>query len=367
MRTCILLALCLTVIPFAFGQDPPKNPERDNIETYRIFGPEHPGVYKHPAALTELDNGDLYLAYYGGLGEYDEDTAVYGSRLKKGDTQWTFPEIIADTPDIGDGNPVVWQGPDGRVWLFYNCRYGESKTWSDGRVLGKVSKDGAQTWSDSFVVNFEAGSMVRGRPEALSNGDYLLPFYHETGHDPERTAPDTASYFMRYDPKTKKWSETERIVSPNGNLQPQIAELEPGHVVAYCRRGGGFGREERGYIIRSESKDYGQTWTPGVDTEFPNPNSAVDFLKLKNGHLLLVYNDSYNERTPLTVAISTDNDKTYPYRRHILGGQNTYAYPYAIQTKDEKIHIICTTNSRTTILHSVFNETAITESPWINE
>ncbi len=36
-----------------------------NIETNRIFGSEHPGPYKHPASITQLSNGDLYVAYYG--------------------------------------------------------------------------------------------------------------------------------------------------------------------------------------------------------------------------------------------------------------------------------------------------------------
>lgn len=63
--------------------------ESYNIETYRVFGPEHPGQYKHPASITQLANGDLYIAYYGGSGEYGDDTAVYGSRLKVGENQWT--------------------------------------------------------------------------------------------------------------------------------------------------------------------------------------------------------------------------------------------------------------------------------------
>ena len=110
--------LCLSVMfgVVAWAQvDPPRVPDRDNIETYRLFGPEHPGIYKHPASITELANGDLYVSYYGGSDEYMQDTAVYGSRLKKGDTQWTFPAVIADTPDHADGNPVVWQAPDGIV------------------------------------------------------------------------------------------------------------------------------------------------------------------------------------------------------------------------------------------------------------
>jgi predicted neuraminidase len=328
-----------------------------NIETYRVFGSEHPGLYKHPAAITELKNGDLYIAYYGGAGEYDEGTAVYGSRLVLGEKEWTYPEVIADTPFRGDGNPVVWQAPDGIVWLFYVNRYGE--TWSNARVKAKISADGARTWSDSFMLAMEEGSMVRGQPIVLNNGDYLLPMYYETGDDREQLAATTCSYFLRYNPQTKTWTETNRIHSPNGNLQPQVAQLTDTHLVCYMRRGGGYGPDERGHIIRSESTDGGYTWTEGKDTEFPNPNAAVDFIKLKNGHLLLVYNNSMNDRTPLTVAISTDGDKTYPYRRDIGGGDNSFAYPYAIQTRDGKIHIIYTTNGRTTIMRAVFEEEAI--------
>ncbi|MDZ4857694.1 MAG: sialidase family protein [Candidatus Hydrogenedentes bacterium] len=357
-----LLTLSIfTCTTIAFAQIE-RNPERDNIETYRVFGPEHPGLYKHPASITELANGDLYIAYYGGADEYATDTAVYGSRQKKGDTLWTMPEVIADTPDHGDGNPVIWQAPDGLVWLFYNNIYGT--TWSDGRVLAKISKDGAMTWSDSIVINFERGSMVRGQPIVLNSGEYLLPLYHETGGDTEMTASDTMSYFMRYNPKDKTWTESSRIKSANGNLQAQVVQIDDNYLIAYIRRGGNFLPTEHGYAIRSESRDGGHTWSEGVDTPFKNPNSALDFIKLKSGNLLMVYNDNMNERTPLTIAISTDNDKTWAHSRNILGGDNTFAYPYAIQRSDGKICIIYTTNARTTIMMSVFNESAIIESKW---
>ena len=42
----------------------------DEILHERVFGPELPDPYKHPACFTELANGDLYLVYYGGSGEY---------------------------------------------------------------------------------------------------------------------------------------------------------------------------------------------------------------------------------------------------------------------------------------------------------
>jgi predicted neuraminidase len=112
--------------------------------------------------------------------------------------------------------------------------------------------------------------------------------------------------------------------------------------------------------VRSESLDGGRTWSEGADSKFPNPNAAVDLLKLANGHLVLVYNDSMNDRTPLTVAVSTDGDKTYPHRRNIAEGAGDFGYPYAIQSADGKIHVVYTSDERTVVRHAVFDESAIT-------
>jgi predicted neuraminidase len=328
-----------------------------NVETERIFGKEHPGPYKHPAAITELSNGDLYIAYYGGAGEYSTNTAVYGSRRVKGYRSWSDPVVIADTPFQADGNPVVWQAPDGVVWLFYVNLNGE--TWSQATVRAKISNDGAQTWSDSFSISDQPGSMVRGKPIVLIGGDYLLPMYHETGGDREQMGADTASYFLRYEPKTKQWSETNRIESATGNLQPQVVQVNEQELFCLMRRGGGYGPESSGYIQRSDSTDGGRTWSKAEDTEFKNPNSAVDVLKLRNSHILLVYNDHMYERTPLSLALSTDEGKTFPHRRNIGGGDNTFAYPYMIQTQDDKILVLYTTNERTTIMLAEFDESAV--------
>jgi predicted neuraminidase len=350
MKAAFLPVLLLVMLPTpAIGTD--------DIVYERVIGTEFPGKYKHPASIEQLASGDLYIAYYGGDGEYAEVTAVYGMRKKKGETKWSSPKIIADTPFHSDGNAVVWQAPDGLVWLFYVCRFGD--TWSTSRIKAKISRDDAQTWSDSFMVAIEEGMMVRSRPLLLADGDYLLPVYHETGHDTETVGPDSTSLFMRFDAKKKKWSESARIHSSRGNIQPSVAQITNDYLVAYCRRGGGYGPGTEGFIVRAESRDGGKSWSDGRDTKFPNPNAAIDFLKLQNGHLLLVYNDSPLHRTPLTVAISTDADKTYPHRREIAVGDHDYAYPYAIQTADGTIHVVYTSEARSVINHAVFAESAI--------
>jgi predicted neuraminidase len=326
----------------------------------RIFGPEvKTGPYKHPACMTELSGGDLYLVYYGGAGEYAVDTGVFGSRLPKGGSQWSTPRRIAHDPFRSVGNAVVWEAPDGVVWLFYVVRYGE--TWSTSRVQAKVSHDQAQTWSDTSMLVLDEGTLVRNRPIALSNGDYLLPLYRETGHDTESTGPDSYSFFLRYVARDRKWAKTQPIRSAKGNIQPAVVQLGDQDLVAYCRRGGDYRPQTKGYIVRSESHDGGWTWTEGKDSTFPNPNAAVDFLKLRSGHLLLVFNDSMTRRTPLTVALSFDHDRTWPVRRNLREGDNDYGYPIAFQAKDGLIHVVFTSDKRTVVNHAVFDEAWIAE------
>jgi predicted neuraminidase len=113
--------------------------------------------------------------------------------------------------------------------------------------------------------------------------------------------------------------------------------------------------------VRAESNDGGLTWSVGEDSPFPNPNAAVEFLGLQSGALLLVYNDSMSDRTPLAAALSTDQDKTYAYRRVIGAEKNSYAYPIGFQARDGKIHIVYTSDQRSVIHHAVFDEAWVKE------
>lgn len=327
------------------------------MEFERLFGPEVPtGDYKHPAALTEFHNGDLYVVFFSGRGEYqDNAAAVFGSRRKAGSRRWSKPEPIARNPFHSLGNAVIWEAPDRTVWLFYVTRYGE--LWSDSRITAKISRDNARTWSEPFQVTFEAGTMVRNRPITLADGSWLLPVYHELGTDTERTEPDCRSYFLRYDPARRQWTESNRVRSRLGNIQPAPAVIEGTHLVAFCRRGGDYEGRPDGWLVRTESRDGGRTWSEGVDSEFPNPNAAVDFLRLKSGHHLLVYNHSFTNRTPLTVALSLDGARTFPHRRDLVAEpKGDYGYPMAIQTRDDRIHVIYTSDERTVVRRVTFTE-----------
>ena len=346
MRRSLVLVLLMALSAAVFAAQPVKE---------RLFGTEvQTGPYKHPASITELANGDLFVVYYGGGGEYAIKTGVFGSRYDHVAKRWSTPKLIASDPFRSVGNGVIWQAPDGLVWLFYVVRWGE--TWSTSRIQAKVSRDNAETWSESFVVSEREGMMVRGRPIVLASGKYLLPAYYETGYDQEMVAPESSGWFLRWEPKRALWVEAGRIHSKKGNIQPAAVEISPGHLIAYCRRGGGYGPVTDGYIVRSESQDGGRTWSEGQDSQFPNPNAAVDFIQLRSGNLLLVFNDSMTDRDPLSVALSADKAQTWPWKWNLAVGPHDYAYPVAIQTRDGKIHVVYTSENRTVVNHAVFDE-----------
>lgn len=95
-----------------------------------------------------------------------------------------------------------------------------------------------------------------------------------------------------------------------------------------------------------------------ADDGVPNPNAAIDLIKLDNGHLALIYNDSFDgERMPLTMRISTDGGQTWPVAHELVNKPgDDAAYPYVIQTADGKIHGVFTSQGRSVVNHFTLDE-----------
>jgi predicted neuraminidase len=112
--------------------------------------------------------------------------------------------------------------------------------------------------------------------------------------------------------------------------------------------------EQVGAICESASTDGGQTWTPARATYLPNPNSGIDVVKMKDSRIALVYNHTRHGRTPLNLAVSADDGKTWGYPNVLEDQPGEYSYPAMIQTSDGKLHITYTWRRRQ-IKHVVVN------------
>jgi predicted neuraminidase len=95
------------------------------------------------------------------------------------------------------------------------------------------------------------------------------------------------------------------------------------------------------------------SWSICTPTKLPNPNSALDLVRLPSGEVLLVYNPSPVNRNHLTVALSKDNTQSWFARRDIVHGDGEYSYPSAIIDDKGRIHVSYTEN-RYIIKHAVF-------------
>lgn len=103
------------------------------------------------------------------------------------------------------------------------------------------------------------------------------------------------------------------------------------------------------------SDNAGKSWSAPQDSGFPNPGSAAQILRLAGGNLVLIFNDSAEYRHPLSIALSGDEGRTWPYKKILVDGEGAYSYPTAVQSPDGRIHLLYSYN-RERINHIILNE-----------
>jgi predicted neuraminidase len=175
------------------------------------------------------------------------------------------------------------------------------------------------------------GWQTKNKAVVLNDGRIIVPFYSDGF---------SFSLMAITDDGGTTWQFSEPLVGP-GNIQPSIALKKNGTLVTYMRDNGP--PPQRLHI--SSSTDRGLTWSTVKDSQLPNPGSGADLVTLKNGHWALAYNDTEDGRHSLAIAVSTDEGKTWPYKRHLEldrreKSQATRShYPSIIQGHDGSLHV----------------------------
>ncbi|MEV5499904.1 sialidase family protein [Nonomuraea fuscirosea] len=302
--------------------------------------PDVPKV--HAAAVTQAPTGDLLTVYYGGASEGAADQALYLSRLEPGKKTWSKPEVVFDEAGKADGNPVLWSDGE-RVYLFFVVIEGHG--WEQASIRLITSGDGGRTWSEPATIRSEWGWMVGTSPIRMSNGEVLLPIYdEEKSTSGFYVFSQDMSTWKAYPEDTGAWIRT-----PNGSIQPTVAEVEPGRLVAYLRTG------DRA-VYKSESTDFGRTWSAPVAEPIGNPNSRVAALQLADGKLVLAYNPWVEHRSPMRLSLSPDKGRTWEHSVDVEAQSGPqFTYPVLTQSSDGFIHLVYSYN-RNNIRHVVFNE-----------
>ncbi len=333
----------------------------------------------HASTILELPNGDLLASYFGGLHENNPDVCIWVSRKPKGASVWEAPVLAgdgvfllgtrdADIAGINDSttlassgpiiprqdwdtakmrrkacwNPVLYQMPDGEIWLFYKIGL-RVADWTGWLVR---SRDGGKTWSEREPLPAGFLGPIKNKPE-LVNDRVVCPSSTEVG--------GWKIHFEIYDLKTKEWKYvgpidaedallSKDILTPEAHprpidcIQPSILKHKDGRLQVLCRS-----RNQK--LATSFSSDGGDTWSTVTLTDVPNNQSGTDAVTLHDGRHILIYNDfqtldgeNKGVRTPLSIAVSDDG----LHWRHVLTLEDSpisqYSYPAIIQGKDGSLH-----------------------------
>jgi predicted neuraminidase len=293
----------------------------------------------HCATLCALPDGTLLAAWFGGTYETAPDVVILGARRRPTDRNWSPLEVIAEYPSHALGQPVFLAHPNGELWLFFVVVMDVSTAppvpfnalppiagWTSAQPFVQRSRDGGHTWEPATQLMDYPGLMFRSRPLILPDR-FILPVYDETTWQ---------SRLMISDDGGRSWRLSAPLTTPQGNIHPCVVELSGGRLLAYLRTGG-----QGGVIWRSESFDRGDTWAQPTPTPLPNPNSGIDLLRLQSGRLLLAFNDSDRQRTPLCLALGDENEH-WQWKRTLEEGDGEFSYPTLLQTADGDIHIVYT-------------------------
>jgi predicted neuraminidase len=291
----------------------------------------------HASTLVEVAPGRLLAAWFGGRAEGARDVKIWASSFDG--KAWSAPAVMAQEPGQPCWNPVLFRSRKKTLFLFYKA--GPTPTNWSGFV--RRSSDDGKTWSAAEIMPAGLLGPIKNKPIELPGGVILagtsVESYRAWCAWVERSADDG-----------KTWRRFGPIAvpgRPHGLIQPTLLRMRKGTVLALCRSRG------IGFICQAESSDGGQTWSAARPTALPNPNSGLDAVRAADGDFYLVYNHARLGRSPLNLARSKDDGKTWKTVATLEDALGEFSYPAIIQAGDGKLHVAYTWN-RKHIKHVTF-------------
>jgi hypothetical protein len=289
---------------------------------------------------------------------------------------------MADTPGFPDCNPAMFLDPQGRLWLVWVAIL--SNQWESALLKYQIADDargfGPPRWSRTGVIHlkpppeFQTAALAyydRAEPEALRAAaepaarakvqEYFrtvrarandrlaqrlgwMPRAHPVVLDGRRLL--LPLYSDGFDFSLMAWSDdggaTWRTSTPllgAGNIQPSVVRRRDGTLFTLMRDNGPAPKR----LHQSESRDRGETWSPVTDSAIPNPGSGAEITALRNGHWVLISNDTESGRHRLTVQISDDEGRSWKWRRALEEAPpgpaaGRYHYPSLLEAGDGMLH-----------------------------
>lgn len=360
----------------------PEDPDREVADIPSLR------VQAHAANLMVLKDGTLACVWFGGSMEGRSDISVFMSKLDPVNREWSSPVQLSNDQERSEQNPLLFPAPDGSLWLLHTAQF--SGNQDTAIVRRRISRDDGATWGEADVLkDLPIGAFVRQPIHVHTDGSWLLPVWDcrvMPGQKWDGSYDESA--VMRSTDQGATW---QRILVPDsvGCVHMSIVSASDGGLLGFFRS------RWADHIYKTRSDDGGLSWTSPVQTVLPNNNSSIQALRLADGRLAMIFNDSsaadaterrqslYDEleddehseskdapktqqnterrafwgapRAPMTLAISEDDGLTWPWRRNLEVGDGwcmsndsarslnrEYSYPTLRQAADGSLHVAYT-------------------------
>ena len=282
----------------------------------------------HAATVVALNDKTIVSAFFAGSAEGKNDVSIWCARRING--EWSIPFRITEDDGVPHWNPVLFSSDGKNLTLFYKVGY----KISEWKTFWMTSADGGKNWTEAkeLVEGDISGGRgpVKNKP-IMVNDKMIAPASSEQG-----------SWRCFVDVFENGVWEKKNIPISSADSE-ELALIQP----TFWQSSGGFVhammRSNKGLIYRTDSDDFGYSWSECYPTAMPNNNSGIDCVKVDD-KLFLVCNPiskNWGERSPLTLFLSKDNGKTFDKVLDLESGKGEFSYPSIIQ-KEDKIYIVYT-------------------------
>lgn len=299
----------------------------------------------HSPSIVESPDGELFAVWYAPT-PFSPNSVIWGSRKPVGACKWTAPSLIHHTLGCSNKNPVLYLAQNKKLWLFWSDEKRWLK-WVKDKLRVKISEDFGHTWSKARDAGVPTGFLPRTNPIRLHDGSVILPLY---------TDWNTSSALVISRDDCLTWERPIYILFLFG-IQPTIIQRSDSSLFALMRSG-----MPPRLAWQATSDDLGRSWKHQKFSTINNPGTSLEMIKLQNGHVVLAFNDSKTDRSSLSLALSCDDGRSWPYTRVIeFKSGSVHTYPSIIQDKQGLIHVLYSYDGRISIAHFV------TDEQWIKE
>lgn len=327
-----------------------KDAEQD--ATVVVFDGKKPDSLACDTTLRKMPDGSwVMIMLGGGHAEPLPQNRIFLSRSQDEGKTWSPMEPI----DLGikskDPNralvPTELMVLEDRCTMFLATHDG---TFADWKTWMTHSDDSGRTWSALKPApgRLHDRTFIRNKI-VTADGRIMLPFQHYERVGKTREISNTRKFSPPTDPRNgvivsedggKSWVEYGNIrltddEAYSGWAENNIAELSDGRIAMIIRAD-----RLGGVLYYAESADGGKTWPEFArKTDIPNPGSKATLYPLGGDRVAILHNPNPKHRSPLSLWVSADGMKTWPYQRVLVaqsvdGPKGKLAYPDGFVSDD---------------------------------